>query len=163
MPEDICRLARHLAGTAEDFFTLAMESYAASNLLAFYLNAGISIEHLAKARLASIHPSLVADPKHFPSILLLAQAPPDQLPPPVFKTITVTEALSRCQSITPALGALHPALARVIGHRNGGAHAGLVERERVSDDVTAVTQAIEIFLHELQVGRESFYGSFFAL
>lgn len=158
----MCRLARHLASTAEDFFSLAMEAYAARNSLAFYLNAGISIEHLAKARLALIHPTLVADPKHFPSILLLAQAPLDELPPPVFKTITVTEALTRCQSITPSLGALQPGLVRVIGHRNGGAHAGLVEPGRVSEDLTAVTQAIEVFLGELQLDRESFYGVFFA-
>lgn len=158
----MCRLARHLADTAEDFFALAMEAYAASNPLAFYLNSGISIEHLAKARLALIHPTLIADPKHFASILLLAQAPPDELPPPVFKTITVTEALSRCQSITPALGTLQPGLVRVIGHRNGGAHAGLVERGRVGEDLTAVTQAIDVFLHELQLDRGSFYGVFLA-
>lgn len=156
------RLARHLTDTAEDFFLLAMEAYAASNPLAFYLNAGITIEHLAKARLASIHPTLIADPKHFSSILLLAQVPLDELPPPVFKTITVTEALSRCQSITPSLGALQTGLIRVIGHRNGGAHAGLVERGRVAEDLTAVTQAIDVFLHELQVQRGSFYGDFFA-
>src|SRR4051812_26727501 len=109
-------LARHLFRTAGECFGRAMQSYAAEEHLHFYLEGGIALEHALKARLASEHATLIAEPKHFESILVLAQLAQDKLPPPVLRTISVTESLGRCRLLCPQIGSFASGVTRVIAY-----------------------------------------------
>ncbi|WP_433329837.1 hypothetical protein [Spirillospora sp. CA-294931] len=137
-----------------------MSSYSAEEHLHFYLNAGTSTEHLLKARLADVNPILIADPRHFESMLILARLPLDSLPPPTVKTITLTESITRCQALLPALAAAAQRIKRVISYRNGVAHAGLVDPSNVPDDLTAFMVVVDLILSDLGYARERFYSEY---
>ncbi|WP_141725313.1 hypothetical protein [Micromonospora pallida] len=126
----------------------------------FYMRSGIALEHLLKSRLAAISPTLIADPRNFSSMLLLAQLSDDQLPVPMIKTIGVVDSLQRCQSLVASLGAFADRLKILIGYRNGAAHAAIVNEAEASKDLAAFVGAIDLLVRDLQQPRESFYGDF---
>jgi hypothetical protein len=119
----------------------------------FFLNAGTSLEHLAKAYLASIHPSLIVDPRHFGS-LLYACGRPDLAgtPATTIRTITVTEAIRRCILLLPRQlqgldGEQH--LGPLIEARNSVAHIGRAAEARVA------SQAVIPYLRTVTVLGEA--------
>jgi hypothetical protein len=154
------RLSAHLLDTSSYFFIQAMSAYTAEEYLHFYLNAGTSIEHLLKARLADVHPTLIADPKNFESMLTLARSPLDRLPPPIVKTVTLTESITRCRALLPALTASTHSITRITNYRNGVAHAGLVDPSHLPDDLTAFIAVVDLILSELDHDREVFYREY---
>ncbi len=159
-PQANNRLTKNLIRTASEFTGVALESYADSRISSFYLNAGIGLEHLLKARLCSISPVLIADPKSFNSILLLAQMPDDEIPPPIFQTISVSEALTRYQTINPSMKPILIDLKQLVSYRNGAAHIGITARGDATSDLINIALLQSCILKELDVARESFYEHF---
>src|SRR5258708_19663231 len=79
----------------------AIRRYLGEEYDQFLIQAGHSFELLGKARLASIHPSLIVD-KDFDSFLLVCAAGKHtQRPPWTIKTITAPEVLKRCTHVHP--------------------------------------------------------------
>src|SRR5947207_2129905 len=70
----------------------------------FLMQAALCFELLGKARLASIHPSLIVD-RDFDSLLhACATGTHARRPPWQIKTINATEVLLRCTQLHPRLG-----------------------------------------------------------
>jgi len=151
------RLARHLAETAQEFFSLAMRAYAEEKYIGFYLNGGICIEHLLKARLSDTHPVLIADPKNFETMLVLVQSGVDSLPVPTIRTIGLSECLTRCSSLVASVARLRGDVKCVADYRNGAAHVGLVDPAEVRADLLAVLRMIDAVIVDMNYGRERFY------
>ncbi|MFJ6950884.1 hypothetical protein [Micromonospora aurantiaca (nom. illeg.)] len=126
----------------------------------FYLHSGVSLEYLLKSRLAAIAPTLIANPKSFSSMLLLAQLPDDQLPAPIIKTIGIVDSLQRCQTLVTSLHTYADRLKMLISYRNGAAHAALVNEAEASKDLAAFVGATDLLIRDLDQPREPFYGDF---
>lgn len=154
------RLVGHLLDTSRAFLTSAMQAYARDDHLPFYLNAGIALEHLLKARLATVSPTLIADCKHFESMLTLATLGDTELPPPSLRTITFTETFQRCKHVIPALQRLEVSLRTLVAYRNGAAHAGVVDRTKVPSDLASFAEVVELVLPDLGTDRDAFAGEF---
>jgi hypothetical protein len=166
-------LSRHLVQRSSAFFRSAMQSYSRASeswshddLDLFYLHAGTALELMCKASLASIHPALLADPKHSGSLFLLCETPLEELPPPSVKTITVTEALDRCKYIAPQLKGLIESLQPLIRYRNDVAHLGLADLSfldkpgPMSADLLALVRTLKVLLDKLEEPPEDYYGPF---
>ena len=154
------KVATHLLDTARNFFIQAMSSFTAEEYLHFYLNAGTSIEHSLKARLADVHPTLIADPRHFDSMLILARLPLNELPPPIIRTVTITESIARCKNVVPTLTVPAQRINRIISYRNGVAHAGLIDRNNLPDDLSSFIQLIDLIIVDLNFPRDRFYSEY---
>ncbi len=100
---NLSRITRHLLASSANFFTQAMNGYGAQMALPFYLNAGIALEHLLKAQLAHVHPTLLAEPKDFKSMLILAKLPASDLPPPTIRSLSYQDALKRILEQFPSI------------------------------------------------------------
>jgi hypothetical protein len=147
-------------------YVRANDSYSHADLEIFYLHGATALELVCKACLTSVHPGLIADPKHFESLLLLCDTPLDKLPPPAIKTITVTDALKRCQRVVPELTGLIESLEPLIRYRNDVAHLGLADfsflrgSRRSPLDLLALARFFDVLLPKLNEPRERFYGAF---
>jgi hypothetical protein len=129
----------------------------------FFLNAGMSLEHLAKAFLASIHPSLIVDPRHFSS-LLYACGRPDLagIPATTIRTITVTEAVKRCIVLLPRQlqgldGEQH--LGPLIEARNSVVHIGRAAEAHVASQVVIpYLRTVTVLGEAVGVSPQSLWG-----
>jgi hypothetical protein len=157
------KLTHHLIDTSRQFLIQAFQAFGREEPLAYYLYAGIAIEHLLKAQLTHVHPVLLADPKNFKSMLALAELSDSDLPSPIVRTVTYTESLQRLLEQFPALRPIESRLVRVSGYRNGAAHAGLVDRSTIPEGLLAILQFCEALLAELTVDRTIFYGDFLTM
>lgn len=134
-----------------------MRGFTEEKYVGFYLNAGICIEHLLKARLSSTHPVLIADPKNFETMLVLVQSGVDSLPTPTIKTIGLSECLARCSSLVASVARLRGEVKRVADYRNGAAHVGLVTPADARTDLLAVLRMIDAVVVDMNYSREKFY------
>jgi hypothetical protein len=151
-------LSQELIASACRFAQRALRARGAQppRLDRFFLDAGTSLEHLAKAYLASIHPSLIIDGRYFDA-LLHACGRPDlaRTPATTIRTITVTEAVQRCIRLLPRqLQGVEQErhLGPLIEARNSVAHIGRAAEAAVATQVfvpylgtlTALGEALDI-------------------
>lgn len=138
----------------------AIGHYVAGEYDQFLIQAGHSFELLSKARLASIHPSLIVD-KHFDSLLHACGAGKHTTSPPwKIKTITATEALERCIQLHPRLQGSKKLLMLLAEFRNSAIHLGeIILRER-KEIFHAFLAATSLLVDELAIKRETYFGTF---
>ncbi|WLS43208.1 hypothetical protein Q3V37_17455 [Micromonospora profundi] len=154
------RFSTHLLENSSNSFLRAIRSHIDRDHLDFYLSAGIALEYLLKSRLAAVSPTLIAEPKHFPSMLLLAELKRDQLPAVAIRTIGLTECLQRCQLVVPALAAFTTPLKRLNAYRNGAAHAALADNKELAADLSAFVEVLDLVVRDLSQPRDHFYREF---
>jgi hypothetical protein len=94
----------HLDGRDPRFSRMALRDYLATDWTMFFVHSGTGLEQLAKAYLASFHPSLIADGKSFDSLLhACGRGGHARTPREAMRTIGAAEAISRCGQILPRL------------------------------------------------------------
>jgi hypothetical protein len=138
----------------------AIGHYVAGEYDQFLIQAGHSFELLGKARLASIHPSLIVD-KHFDSFLHVCGAGKHTTTPPwKIKTITATEALQRCIQLHPSLQGSQKPLMLLAEFRNSAIHLGEIIRDERKEIFHAFLAATSLLVDELAIKRETYFGQF---
>jgi len=138
----------------------AIRHYLAPEYDQFLIQAGHSFELLGKARLASIHPSLVVD-KDFDSFLLVcAGGKHTQRPPWNIKTITATEVLRRCNQLHPRLRDFEKRLTLLAEYRNSAIHLGEIIQDEKKEIFHAFLAATTLLVDELGVKRQVYFGEF---
>lgn len=124
----------------------------------FLMDAAHSLEQLGKARLASIHPSLIVD-RDFDSFLHVCSASKHAKRPPWnIKTITATEVLARCVQLHPKLSDFHPRLKLLADLRNSAVHIGQIVEEERKEIFHTYLAATDILLDELGEKRSDYFG-----
>ncbi|MGW5081419.1 hypothetical protein [Micromonospora echinospora] len=115
------RFLTHLADSSSDCFRRAVHAYVQEDFHDFYLHSGIALEHLLKSRLVAISPTLIADPRQFSTLLILAQLPKDRLPVPLVRMIGVAERFSAMPValLIAGLAAYTDRLKLLVNYRNG--------------------------------------------
>jgi hypothetical protein len=126
----------------------------------FLIQAGHSFELLGKARLASIHPSLIID-KDFDSFLLVcAGGKHTQRPPWNIKTITATEVLRRCNQLNPRLRDFEKRLTLLAEYRNSAIHLGEIVEDEKKEIFHAFLAATSLLVNEFGVKPQEYFGEF---
>ncbi|MFJ8405790.1 hypothetical protein ACIQ9K_35695 [Streptomyces microflavus] len=126
-------------------------------------HAGVATEHLLKAFLAGIHPSLIVDSKDFPSLVYAAgRGGLLQVRESRVKTIQLGEAYTRAQKLLKGKIPPRPDPWPLADARNGVAHAGYHDRAEVIQVFTSSIKVIDPLLVELGIGPQ-YWGDHKAL
>ncbi|MFD7579892.1 hypothetical protein [Kitasatospora sp. NPDC059817] len=142
-----------LLSGARDFAHLAMDAHAEGQTEVFLLEAGVSVERLAKAALVQVHPTLLSEVKGNDD-MLLHFAGAMTTPPQRFHTIGAAVAITRLRKI----GVLPRSaeLDGLIELRNGVAHLGTSSGE---DYLAPFVETICKLLDHASEDRAAFWGS----
>ncbi|MFG2159774.1 hypothetical protein [Streptomyces olivaceus] len=157
--------AERLAGSSRKWMTAAFAAFSdgpSSEDMAVH-HAGVATEHLLKAFLVSLHPTLIVDAKDFNSMLYatghgaLLQVRGAQV-----KTIQLGEAYDRVQKILKGKIPPKPKVWPLADARNGVAHCGYHDRAEVNVVFTDCITVIDQLLVELAIGPD-YWGDYKAL
>jgi hypothetical protein len=162
---EVNAVAEDLVSSASDLTLRALDSAAVQDWRSFYLLGGMGLEHLAKARLATEHPTFIVDRGDFDSMLVLNTN--ERLRPSDasrVRTVGLLEALRRCahRSLIPPLAALLEDLGRVASRRNSVAHVGVVDSSSTDEDMLALLKASDVLLNSFPIERTLYYRDFAA-
>ena len=131
----------------------------------FFADAGVALEHLAKALLASYHPTLVvggsgrgADFLGLLRVLGFAHRVPPSAGP--LRTIGCTEAVGRVEVLLPHIRRWRKELQAIIEARNGVLHLAHVDAVQASTALTALAHACEAILDGLSNESDPFWGEY---
>jgi hypothetical protein len=158
-------LTTDLIGSARYLMLRALDSIGIRDSRSFYLLGGMALEHLAKARLAREHPTLIVDRGDFDSMLVLStNARLNPAEAASIRTIGLPDALKSCahRTLVPSLAALLEDLRRLAARRNSAAHVGIVDDSSIEQDVIALLRATDVLLEAFTIERTQFYGDFIA-
>jgi hypothetical protein len=153
------QLKDELLDSAMRFARMALHAFLEREFALFLLYAGIALEHLAKAYLASVNPAYLAEPKSFTSLLhITGQGTHAKGDRSAMKTISLTEALKRANYFIGALGNLLDELDVVIDVKNGVAHVGQdVQRGVAERALVPFLKACDALLGPLGLARGHFW------
>jgi hypothetical protein len=120
----------------------------------------VALEHLAKAHLAVLHPTLLAsaDNNLFDTLLVLTghgartQAR--------MRTVSLTEACKRVRRVLPAFQISDEELAQLGDARGGIAHVGMWSRTRVRSLIAIVLARIDVLLESADADLTAWWGEF---
>jgi hypothetical protein len=138
----------------------AIRHYLSEDYDQFLIHAAMSFEQLGKARLATIHPSLIID-KDFDSFLHACGAGKHakRLPWNI-KTINATEVLARCTQLQPQLNDFSARLKLLTEFRNSATHLGeIVDTER-KEIFHAFIASTSLVADEMGIPRREFFGEY---
>jgi hypothetical protein len=127
----------------------------------FVLHAATAFEHLGKARLAKIDPSLISADDFDSKLFFCGARPAAAGKQP--KSISVSETVKRLAQIEPAFRpeATKATLNLLAEARNGVAHIGRTPGEGVADSlVVTFAKACDALLSSLDLTREEFWGDY---
>ena len=138
----------------------AIRHYLKNEYDQLFIQAGISFELLGKARLATIHPSLIID-KDFDSLLHACAAGKHskQLPWQI-KTIAATEVLRRCTQLHPELVTFKSRLTLLAEYRNSTIHLGEVPEAEIKQIFQAYLAGSSAITKGLGMKPEEIFGEF---
>lgn len=124
------------------------------------VDAGIAVEHMTKAALASLNPALLADRNadldtmlHLTGLAHLAKCGPHEI-----KTIGAHEACMRCTRLIPDFSYAQQRDQAVIDVRNGGAHMALATEATSRESARIMVRLIEPLIKHLELDRTIFWG-----
>jgi hypothetical protein len=126
----------------------------------FFIQAAVSFELLGKARLATIHPSLIID-KDFDSLLHACSAGKHAKRPPWnIKSITATEVLRRCTQLHADLSTFGPRLTLLAEYRNSTIHLGEVPETEFTQLLRAYLGGSSTLIMGLDLNPKEVFGEF---
>jgi hypothetical protein len=138
---------------ARRFLELAMAAHAREDHELFVMNAGITIERIAKAALMRKNPALLVEMKGSTEMLLYLTGMKEARK---IRTIGMTEAISRLRQ-GGVLPHEDPKLDLLVELRNGVAHSTGVA---VTDDLLPTfARVVDILLEDVGEDRVSFWGN----
>jgi hypothetical protein len=150
-----------LRRSASRFAGMAVRDYHRRDWTAYFVHAGTSLEHLAKAYLASIHPSLIADGKSFDSLLhACGRGAHARTPREAMRTIGATDAVNRCGQILPSIANMRQDLDLLIQARNGAVHMGEATGRSAEDSLVALLRASRELLTEGGWDEATYWGQY---
>lgn len=119
-----------LYASAERFAGLALRDFAEGRYDMAVLHAGVMLEHLAKAYLTGLHPSLIVEAGSFDSLLLACGYKELAAKPGTLRTIGLSEAVKRLAQTIQEFPYRKPQeeLKSLVEARNGVAHAAMWDR-----------------------------------
>lgn len=124
------------------------------------IDAGVAVEHMAKALLATLSPALLADRNadldtmlHLTGFGQLAKCNPHEI-----KTIGAHEACLRCARIVPEFTYTHQADQALFTARNGGAHLALTTDDVARESARIMVRLLEPLIKTLDLDRAVFWG-----
>lgn len=128
----------------------------------FLLHIATALEQLLKAMLASLHPSLIASPNHFDSLLHLSgHAQHAKQDASRLRTITMSEALIRAGQVLPALANLQGDLKFLAETRNGIVHVGRFDSDDEIQVLLPFLKACERLVEATPgIEREELWGEY---
>lgn len=146
---------------ASRFSRMAVRDYLARDWTAFFVHAGTGLEQLAKAYLASIDPSLVADGRSFDSLLhACGKGVHARTPREAMRTIGAADALTRCGQILPAIANMREEVDVLVQSRNGAIHIGEASGRRAERSLIAFLRASRQLLGEGGWDESAYWGKF---
>ncbi|MFC8266795.1 MULTISPECIES: hypothetical protein [Streptomyces] len=143
----------HLATGARDFARLALDAHARGETEVFLLEAGVSIERLAKAALVRVNPVLLVELSSRQDDALLHLAGATELPKK-FRTVGAQTAIDRLRKMD-VLPLKDEELDTLIQLRNGVAHLGTSVPE---DFLEPFVESVCLLLDHMGISRERFWG-----
>lgn len=149
-----------LLESAGQFGRSALEAFLASEWRKSMQDAGTTLEHVAKAHLASSHPSLIVDGRSFDALLHAAGLPHARVPLDRVRTISAREAVTRCTQIMPSLAVLEKDLTLLIDVRNGVVHLGGQAEQASRDTLIPFLKACEALLSDIGEPSERVWGPY---
>ncbi len=126
----------------------------------FLMQAAMCFELLGKARLATIHPSLIID-RDFDSFLhVCAAGKHAQRPPWNLRTVNATEVLQRCLQLHPGLKDYKDRLRLLAEFRNSAIHLGEIVDEERKEIFHEFLAATALLADEMKISRSDCFGEF---
>jgi hypothetical protein len=124
------------------------------------IDAGVAVEHMAKAMLSTLSPALIADRNadldtmlHLSGFGQLARCSPHEV-----KTISAHEACSRCARLVPGFTYTQHADQALFVARNGGAHLGLTTDEIARESARIMVRLLDPLIKVMSLDRAEFWG-----
>lgn len=124
------------------------------------VDAGMAVEHMAKALLATLSPALIADRNadldtmlHLTGFGQLAKCGPHEI-----KTVGAHEACLRCARLVPAFTYTHQADQALFTARNGGVHLALTTDEVARESARIMVRLLEPLIKAMDLNRADFWG-----
>ncbi len=143
----------------------AVRAYVGEEWHDFYADAGIALEHLAKATLASYHPTLIVggtgDGADFDTMLVvlglrhLVKKSDSKM-----RTVTCREAFDRCVKLFPLLRQYRDQMVVLLDARNGVLHLAQVGQVDATPTLVAFAEMTALLLDGLKEERLAFWGDF---
>jgi hypothetical protein len=154
------RLTSQLRSSAAQFAQSGLRARLDREWAVHQLHIATALELLAKAKLASLHGSLIAA-KDFDSLLHLSGHPRHAKPPPDrVRTITITDALARVGQVVPPIENLRSELKYLADVRNGVVHAGHLNSEAQDRVLLPFITACDLLLGDMEASRDDFWGEY---
>jgi hypothetical protein len=123
------------------------------------IDAGVAVEHLAKAMLATLHPALLADRSgdldtmlHLTGLGQIAKCPPHEI-----KTIGAHEACMRAARLVPGFTYHQQADKALFDARNSGAHFALTTDDVARESARIMVRLLEPLIKVLDLDRAEFW------
>ena len=140
------------------------DEYDVDHQLQAAISSGTAVELMLKAYLVGVAPSLIVEKGSKDSLLMVSgRGDLASVPARDFRSIQGGEALTTARQIIG--GSLHAPFPAVPQQpdsfvtRNGAAHMGLVDAERLRLAVVEMIRVIEALLPHMELGRERFWGT----
>lgn len=123
------------------------------------IDAGVAVEHMAKAFLATLSPALIADRNadldtmlHLTGFGQLAKCGPHEV-----RTIGAHEACLRCARLVPGFTYSHQTDQALFVARNGGAHLALTTDDVARESARIMVRLLEPLIKVLDLDRGDFW------
>lgn len=124
------------------------------------IDAGMAVEHMAKALLASWSPALLADRNadldtmlHLTGFGQHAKCRPHEI-----RTISAHEACVRCARLVPEFNYTQHADQALFTARNGGAHLALTTDEVARESARIMVRLLDPLIEAMELDRGDFWG-----
>lgn len=123
-------------------------------------HAGVAAEHMLKAYLATLHPTLIVEGRNFDSLLhATGHGDLARVAMTSTRTIGLDEALKRISIVLPGkINIDQSTLVQVMEARNGVAHAGIHDNANTRDVMAACVTILDVLLAELGSDVDDFWG-----
>lgn len=156
----------NLVGSAASFAQSSMAAHHAADEALFFLHGATSMEHLLKAYLYSLHPALIREvvkqQHNLVDVLLHAAGHSGKAGVPLEKmrTITASEALTRCIRLVEELKPFENDLRSLFDVRNGVAHTGEIREAKKEAILASFLSATRVILGELSVEPKTYWQTY---
>jgi CxxC-x17-CxxC domain-containing protein len=155
------QLADQLIASARSHIEASLYALADRRFGEFALSAGIAVEHLCKAVLCEVHPTLIAENRDLHSlfgVLGLSQFSPEKGKP--VRTIGARDAVERCVILYEEFASQGKHLRKLIDLRNDAAHIGSGPEEPEHGNVAAYRLFLLTCCDVLTIAIEDLTGTF---